>query len=91
LGQEKLDFTNIINTKSLLMFVGYCTAAVVLVTIFFTLRHNKNTKLPEGFYDVEGIPTSLDTSTLNEVQKLEISKAVRYRNWYKKILQILLI
>jgi len=73
------------------MFVGYCTAAVVLVTIFFTLRHNKNTKLPEGFYDVEGIPTSLDTSTLNEVQKLEISKAVRYRNWYKKILQILLI
>jgi RsiW-degrading membrane proteinase PrsW (M82 family) len=48
LWQEKLDLTNIINTKSLLMFVGYCTAAVVLVTIFF-------------------------------------------RNWYKKILQILLI
>jgi hypothetical protein len=59
--------------------------------MIFTLRHKKNTKFPEGFYDVEGIPTSLDTSTLNEVQKLEISKAVRYRNRHKTIAQILLI
>ncbi|MCX6824557.1 MAG: PrsW family glutamic-type intramembrane protease [candidate division SR1 bacterium] len=91
MGQQNLALTNIIDTKSLLLFVAYCTLFVVLVTIFFTLRHNKNTKLPEGFYDVEGIPTTLDTSTLNEVQKLEISKAVRYRNRYKRIAQILLI
>lgn len=89
--QQNLALTNIINTKSLLMFVGYCTLFVALVTIFFTLRHNKNTKIPEGFYDVEGIPTSLDTSSLNEVQKLEISKAIRYKNRYKRIIQILLI
>jgi len=91
IGQQNLALTHIIDTKSSLVFVGYCTIFAILITILFTLRHNKNTKLPEGFYDVEGIPTSLDASTLNEVQKLEISKAVRYRNRYKRILQILLI
>ena len=86
-----MALTNIIDTKSLLFFIGYCTIFALLITMIFTLRHKKNTKFPEGFYDVEGIPTSLDTSTLNEVQKLEISKAVRYRNRYKTIAQILLI
>ena len=91
IGQQKLALTNIIDTKSLLLFVVYCTIFTILVTVFFTLRHKKNTKLPEGFYYVKGIPTSLDASTLNEMQKLEISKAVWYKNQYKRIAQILLI
>jgi len=48
LGQGQLDLTNVIDTKSLLTFVGYCIILAVLVTILF-------------------------------------------KNWYKKILQILLI
>lgn len=40
-------------------------------------RHNENLKKFESFHDVEVIPATLDTSTSNEVQKLEISKANR--------------
>lgn len=35
-------------------------------------------KIVLDFYDVESIPAILDASTLNEVRKLEISKAVAY-------------
>jgi hypothetical protein len=48
-------------------------------------------KASESFYDVEKIPTPLDTSNLNEMQKLEISKAVRYKNRYKSITKIVVI
>ncbi len=40
-GQQNLALTNVINTKSLLMFVGYCTIFVVLVTIFFRNRYKR--------------------------------------------------
>lgn len=40
-GQENLALTNIINTKSLLMFVGYCTLFVAIVTIFFRNRYKR--------------------------------------------------
>lgn len=89
--QETLAITNTITTKSLLLFVVYCTAFVGIITVFFFLRHKKNMKASESFYDVEKIPTPLDTSNLNEMQKLEISKAVRYKNRYKSILKIVLI
>jgi coproporphyrinogen III oxidase-like Fe-S oxidoreductase len=42
-------------------------------------RRNENLKISEGFHDVDVIPTTLDASTSNEMQKLEISKAVRYK------------
>lgn len=41
LGQENLSLTKIINTKNLLVFVTYCTAFVVLVTIFFRNRYRR--------------------------------------------------
>lgn len=41
-------------------------------------RHNENLNNFESFHDVEIIPATLDTSTSNEVQRLEISKANRY-------------
>jgi len=40
-GQQNLALTNAINTKTLLLFVGYCTIFVVLVTIFFRNRYKK--------------------------------------------------
>lgn len=40
-GQEDLVVTNIINKKSLLMFIGYCTWLVAIVTIFFRNRYKK--------------------------------------------------
>jgi len=40
-GQQNLALTNAINTKTLLMFVGYCTIFVVLVTIFFRNRYKR--------------------------------------------------
>jgi RsiW-degrading membrane proteinase PrsW (M82 family) len=40
-GQQNLALTNTINTKTLLMFVGYCTIFVVLVTIFFKNRYKR--------------------------------------------------
>lgn len=39
--QENLSLTNIINTKSLLMFVGYCTLFVAIVTVFFRNRYKR--------------------------------------------------
>lgn len=90
-GQEALAITNIITTKTLLLFILYCTAFVGIITLFFSLRHKKNTKISESFYDVERIPTTLDTSNINEVQKLEIAKAVRYKNRYKNIIKTILI
>lgn len=39
--QENLSLTNIINTKSLLMFVGYCTLFVAIMTIFFKNRYKR--------------------------------------------------
>jgi len=40
-GQENFALTNVINTKSLLMFVGYCTLFVAIVTIFFRNRYKR--------------------------------------------------
>ncbi len=40
-GQENLALTNIINSKSLLIFVGYCTLFVAIVTIFFRNRYKR--------------------------------------------------
>ncbi|MFA6256514.1 MAG: PrsW family glutamic-type intramembrane protease [Candidatus Absconditabacterales bacterium] len=41
LGQQNLALTNIIDTKSLLIFVAYCTIFVVLITIFFRNRYKR--------------------------------------------------
>lgn len=40
-GQENLALTNIINTKSLLIFVSYCTLFVAIVTVFFRNRYKR--------------------------------------------------
>jgi len=40
-GQQNLALTNVIDTKSLLLFVAYCTLFVVLVTIFFKNRYKR--------------------------------------------------
>lgn len=40
-GQQNLALTNIIDTKSLLLFVAYCTIFVILVTIFFRNRYKR--------------------------------------------------
>lgn len=40
-GQERLALTNVINIKSLWMFVGYCTVFVAIVTIFFRNRYKR--------------------------------------------------
>jgi RsiW-degrading membrane proteinase PrsW (M82 family) len=40
-GQQNLALTNIIDTKSLLLFVAYCTLFVVLITIFFKNRYKR--------------------------------------------------
>lgn len=89
--QEALAITNTITTKSVLLFVVYCTAFVAIITIIFFLRHKRNMKHSKSFYNIEKTPTPLDTSNLNEIQKLEISQAVRYKNRYKNILHTLLI
>ena len=41
IGQKNLALTNIINTKSLLLFVAYCTIFVVLVTMIFRNRYKR--------------------------------------------------
>lgn len=41
IGQQNLALTNIIDSKSLLLFVGYCTIFVILVTIFFKNRYKR--------------------------------------------------
>jgi RsiW-degrading membrane proteinase PrsW (M82 family) len=41
IGQRELALTNIINTKSLLFFVAYCTIFVVLVTMIFRNRYKR--------------------------------------------------
>lgn len=45
IGQQKLTLTNIINTKSLLLFVAYCTIFVILVTVFFKNRYKRITQI----------------------------------------------
>jgi len=40
-GQENLALTNIINTKTLLLFVAYCTLSVVIVTMLFKNRYKR--------------------------------------------------
>ena len=40
-GQEGLALTNIINSESLLIFVGYCTLFVAIMTIFFRNRYKR--------------------------------------------------
>jgi len=42
-------------------------------------RRNENLNNSENFHDVELMPTTLDASISNEVQKLKISKADRHR------------
>ena len=39
IGQEKLALTNIIDTKSLLFFIGYCTIFALLITMIFRNRY----------------------------------------------------
>ena len=41
IGQKNLALTNVIDSKTLLIFVGYCTVFVVLVTIFFRNRYKR--------------------------------------------------
>jgi len=41
IGQKNLILTNTMDTKSLLMFVAYCTIFVILVTIFFKNRYKR--------------------------------------------------
>ena len=88
--QETLAITNTITTKSLLLFIIYCTTFVGIITIFFFLKYKKNMKFSKSFSDVEKKPTPLNTSNLNEIQKLEISKTIQYKNWYKNIIKIIL-
>lgn len=40
-GQQNLDLTKFITTRSVLMFVGYCTIFVVLVTMIFRNRYKR--------------------------------------------------
>jgi len=40
-GQEEFAVTNMINTKSLLLFIVYCTLLVSIITIFFRNRYKK--------------------------------------------------
>ncbi len=40
-GQSELALTPIINIKSLILFVVYCTSATILITIFFRNRYKK--------------------------------------------------
>lgn len=44
-GQETLAITNTITTKSLLLFVIYCTAFVGIITIFFKNRYKSIAKI----------------------------------------------
>ncbi len=41
IGEKNLALTNIINSRSLLLFIAYCTIFVVLVTIFFKNRYKR--------------------------------------------------
>ena len=41
IGQKNLALTNVIDSKTLLIFVGYCTVFVVLVTIIFRNRYKR--------------------------------------------------
>ena len=50
---------------------------------YIILRRDESPILSEGFRDVEAVPTILDTSISNEVQKLKISKTVRYKHLQK--------
>jgi len=41
IGQKNLALTNVIDSKTLLIFVGYCTIFVIFVTIFFRNRYKR--------------------------------------------------
>ncbi len=45
IGQQELALTNIIDSKSLILFVAYCTIFVLLVTVFFKNRYKKITQI----------------------------------------------
>lgn len=40
-GQESLSLTNIVNIKSLLFFIVYCTLIVIIITVFFRNRYKR--------------------------------------------------
>ena len=41
IGQQNLDLTNIINTKSIWIFIIYCTIFAILITLIFRNRYKK--------------------------------------------------